>query len=140
MLDQEMDEYNTHWPYQPYSEEDHNALWGDKTMNPSMFTTEDYISGIKKNPYLVDANICKWSHPIKKALPLIETMPPMSHSKSLDSRVREDDRKGWFMCSVHPLDTLCSNSPLFCVADVNSHEYREILKWECFWDIEGILT
>ncbi|KIM50539.1 hypothetical protein SCLCIDRAFT_34189 [Scleroderma citrinum Foug A] len=42
MLDHEMDEYNATCPYQPFSEEDHTALWGDETMNPSVVNDRIY--------------------------------------------------------------------------------------------------
>ena len=66
MLDHEMDEYNATRPYQPFSEEDHTALWGDETMNPSM--VDDRV-------YSVDTDLCtSWPSQILIDIPLIDMM------------------------------------------------------------------
>ena len=102
MLDHEMDEYNATHPYQPFSEEDHTALWGDETMN---------LSVVDDRVFSIEAPFCMyWPSTIPDNIPLIDTMPPPStsaiHSETTGSRVRIGT-EGWFVRRVHPLDALC---------------------------------
>ena len=114
MLDHEMDEYNAACLYQPYSEEDHTALWGDKTMNPS--TVDNRV-------FSVDTDLCtSWPSTIPTNIPLIDMMPPPSTSaipsEPSGSRVRIGT-EGWFVRRVHPLDALCQDSILYSIVNVD---------------------
>ena len=134
MLDQEMDEYNTSRPYQPFTEDDHTALWGDEAMNPSL--VDDRV-------FSVEAPFCTyWPSSIPTDIPLIDTMlPPPStsaiQSESHDSRVRIGT-EGWFVRRVHPLDALCRDSILYSEVDVDPMLTRRDPS-PVYWDREGRL-
>ena len=126
-----MDEYNADHPYQPFSEEDHTALWGDEVMNPSL---------VDNRVFSVNMDLrMSWPLTVPTNVPLIDLMPPPSTSAIPIElpRLLRIGTEGWFVRRVHPLDALCQDSILYSTMNVDP--MLPLSQEPVYWDREGNL-